>query len=408
MCGVADQQGSADSGSGHSPSRAILYGVGLACLLLFGLALAGRAEAGALYRCIGASGETAYSTSPDGFRQCRKVQSFGSPAPARGRTAPVRRTSLTLATAAVATTARSLEADGAAPTSLAHVQGNAQTDARSLAAAGVRRAALANAAGAVTTTARAVSPIPQLTGGEQAPGPTAPGQAAPAATGPPSWEGTGSSPPLASAGATVRRGAVYRVVRADGSVEYTNVRPAGSRAASDVVTMLFTYIATCAACDLHSPIQWNRVPLNLTAYAQAVHAASAAYGVDEAFLRAVIHAESAFNPRAMSIKGAQGLMQLMPGTASDLGVMDAFDSDQNIRGGARYLGLLLQDFDGDEQLAAAAYNAGPAAVQRYGGVPPYAETRVYVQRVATLRRRYAAAIHPALTARAEGTASSGL
>ena len=120
--------------------------------------------------------------------------------------------------------------------------------------------------------------------------------------------------------------------------------------------------------------------------------------MDEAFLRAIIHAESAFNPRALSLKGAQGLMQLMPGTASDMGVLDAFDTDQNIRGGARYLSLLLHDFNGSERLAAAAYNAGPGAVQHYSGVPPYAETQVYVERVETLRKRYGAAIHPPLAA----------
>src|SRR5690606_38436331 len=138
----------------------------------------------------------------------------------------------------------------------------------------------------------------------------------------------------------------------------------------------------------HSPVHWGSVPLNLTAFAASIRAASIEYGVEEAFLRAIIHAESAFNPRALSIKGAQGLMQLMPGTASDMGVLDAFNTEQNIRGGAHYLALLLQDFGGDEQLAAAAYNAGPGAVRRHGGVPPYAETQVYVQRVGTLRKRY--------------------
>ena len=142
--------------------------------------------------------------------------------------------------------------------------------------------------------------------------------------------------------------------------------------------------------------------LNLTAYNDTIRAASLEYGVDEAFLRAIIHAESAFNPRALSIKGAQGLMQLMPGTASDMGVLDAFDADQNIRGGARYLSLLLQDFHGNERLAAAAYNAGRGAVQRYNGVPPYAETKVYVERVGTLRQRYGAAIHPPLAASGPG------
>jgi hypothetical protein len=195
----------------------------------------------------------------------------------------------------------------------------------------------------------------------------------------------------------VLRGAVYRIVRADGSVEYTNVQPLGGKGRA--VTMLFSYIATCVACNLHSTIHWNSVALNLDAYADTIRAASIEYGVDEAFLRAIIHAESAFNPRALSIKGAQGLMQLMPTTASDMGVLDAFNSDQNIRGGARYLSLLLHDFNGNERLAAAAYNAGPGAVQRYKGIPPYAETEVYVERVATLRKRYGEAIHPPLASR---------
>jgi soluble lytic murein transglycosylase-like protein len=184
----------------------------------------------------------------------------------------------------------------------------------------------------------------------------------------------------------------------DGTVEYTNLPPHGGKAA----TLLFSSIATCVACDLHSTIHWGRVALNLTAYNDTIRAASLEYGVDEAFLRAIIHAESAFNPRALSIKGAQGLMQLMPGTASDMGVLDAFDADQNIRGGARYLSLLLQDFHGNERLAAAAYNAGRGAVQRYNGVPPYAETKVYVERVGTLRQRYGAAIHPPLAASGPG------
>ena len=187
----------------------------------------------------------------------------------------------------------------------------------------------------------------------------------------------------------VLSGAVYRVTRADGSIEYTNVRPRGN---SHAVKTLFTYIATCVACDVHSTIDWEHVPLNLTAYGEAIRSAAAEYGVDAALLRAVIHAESAFNPRALSAKGAQGLMQLMPGTAGDLGVRDAFDAAQNIRGGAHYLAQLLKEFDNDTKLAAAAYNAGPAAVQKYAGVPPYAETRVYVDRVATLRKRYAAAL----------------
>lgn len=185
----------------------------------------------------------------------------------------------------------------------------------------------------------------------------------------------------------VLRGAVYRIERDDGVTEYTNIKPRGS--AFDV---LFTYIATCVACDLHSTIDWLHTPLRLDAYRNEIAQAAMDFGVDASLLRAVIHAESAFNPLAVSIKGAQGLMQLMPGTASDLGVSDAFDVAQNIRGGARYLAQLLADFNGDEELATAAYNAGPGAVRKYGGVPPYAETKVYVQRVATLHDRYSNAL----------------
>jgi len=188
-------------------------------------------------------------------------------------------------------------------------------------------------------------------------------------------------------GSRVLRGAVYRITRADGGVEYTNIPQAGG-AKGQSIKMLFTYIATCAACDVHSRIDWNSVGLNMVAYGDAISSASNEFGVDEALLRAIIHAESAFNPRALSVAGAQGLMQLIPSTARDMGVLDAFDANQNIRGGARYLALLLKNFNGNERLAAAAYNAGPGAVQKYNGVPPYDETQVYVERVGVLRKRY--------------------
>jgi soluble lytic murein transglycosylase-like protein len=96
---------------------------------------------------------------------------------------------------------------------------------------------------------------------------------------------------------------------------------------------------------------------------------------------ALVQVESAFQPRAVSPKGARGLTQLMPGTARELGVQDAFDPQQNLDGGARYLRQLLTRYGGDVKRALAAYNAGPGAVDRHRGVPPYRETRQYVRRV---------------------------
>ena len=106
-----------------------------------------------------------------------------------------------------------------------------------------------------------------------------------------------------------------------------------------------------------------------------------AHGVRADLVRAVIQAESAFNPRAVSPKGALGLMQLMPATAKELGVRDPFDPAQNIRAGVAYLKHLLARYSNNEEMALAAYNAGPEAVRKYGAVPPYRETRSYIARI---------------------------
>jgi len=115
--------------------------------------------------------------------------------------------------------------------------------------------------------------------------------------------------------------------------------------------------------------------------APLVNASARRYRLDPKLVHAVIRAESAYNPRAVSAKGAIGLMQLMPATARELSVGDPFDPAANIDGGSNYLRRMLDRFNGSLELALAGYNAGPEAVRRFGGVPPYAETRRYVQRV---------------------------
>ena len=131
----------------------------------------------------------------------------------------------------------------------------------------------------------------------------------------------------------------------------------------------------------------SRDPARYHRYDAHIREAAQLYQLPEAFIRAVVRVESDFNPNVVSNAGAMGLMQLMPRTARSMGVRDPFDPRQNILGGSRYLRILANSFNGDLVLTVAAYNAGGGAVERYRGVPPYAETRRYVQRV--LRHYYA-------------------
>jgi soluble lytic murein transglycosylase-like protein len=114
---------------------------------------------------------------------------------------------------------------------------------------------------------------------------------------------------------------------------------------------------------------------------QAAALAARRHGLDPELVMAVVSVESGFRPQAVSPKGAQGLMQLMPKTAESLGVVDAFDPEQNLDGGVRHLGQLLAQYNGDVERALAAYNAGEGAVHRHKGIPPYRETRAYVKKV---------------------------
>lgn len=133
------------------------------------------------------------------------------------------------------------------------------------------------------------------------------------------------------------------------------------------------------------------VPGNAAVYAPLVEAAANDAGIDIALVHAVVTAESAYNPSAVSKAGAKGLMQLMPATAKRYAVEDVFDPAQNLRGGAAYLKDLLALFDNDMQLAVAAFNAGENAVIRHGKkIPPYRETLAYVPKVLALYRKYSA------------------
>ncbi len=179
---------------------------------------------------------------------------------------------------------------------------------------------------------------------------------------------------------------IYMLKNKDGSITFTTRQPA-----SGVKAEVFT-----GKGNLYSRYRassgWRGFRLYKDKYNQDILSAANKYGVEPGLVKAVIHAESAFNPHARSPKGAMGLMQLMPQTARELGVRNAYHPEQNILGGTKHLSRLLQKYNGDLRLSIAAYNAGEEAVKQYGGIPPFSETRTYVNRVLRLYKEYRAII----------------
>jgi|OpeIllAssembly_1097287.scaffolds.fasta_scaffold21643_2 hypothetical protein len=171
------------------------------------------------------------------------------------------------------------------------------------------------------------------------------------------------------------RNAVFAYGEGDGAVTLTNLPQSGR-------TALFVVALLAHDDDVITGLGAANSRMAPPDVARLVDVVAPSYGLEPALLLAVISAESGFRSKAVSPKGAQGLMQLMPATARRLGVRDPFDPEQNVRGGARYLNQLLRLFGNDLRLALAAYNAGEDAVMRHGrSVPPYPETQQYVTRV---------------------------
>lgn len=209
-------------------------------------------------------------------------------------------------------------------------------------------------------------------------------------------------------------GNVYKFRDADGNVLFTNVvterkKPRGDSFRQYTVLERVTWFADT---NVHRYGNWGKDEFavkpsfskNRNAFDDLIRKAALAQNVDHGLVKAIIHTESGFNPRARSKPGAQGLMQLMPATASMYAVSDAFDPMQNITAGTRHIKYLINRYK-DLELALAAYNAGEGNVKKYGGIPPFAETQDYVKRVISRYRNLYGGSATALAALAPARSS---
>ncbi|VAW34063.1 Putative tail protein (ACLAME 1) [hydrothermal vent metagenome] len=174
---------------------------------------------------------------------------------------------------------------------------------------------------------------------------------------------------------------VYKYVDKGGITHYSSKKP-------DVTNFHILNIR-CPECAWKNKVNWHNTPLVKNKFEKEIQAAATKWTVEPALIKAIIHAESSFKPKAQSSAGAQGLMQLMPATQKTYAVTNPFNPEQNIQAGTEYFKHLMKTYKNNLKLSLAAYNAGETAVKKYGNnVPPYKETENYIKRVKILHKRY--------------------